>query len=221
MGRGTASLTDDNKRHIQRFVQRFAERNPQIVAIRRLSLEFTDIVKRRAHQALASWLRQAQTSGVPEMQRFAAKHWPRLRCRTCCTTHTLQQQYRRGPCQSAQVPQAPNVWPRRLPTAAYSRVESVLTCDMNLHTKCGRATSKLLLTGNAGLVCTQCGICQPTRRKWLRRYIVKWLSAPLLFRRHEPQPWQVDKVGTVKCHQRIAVLDRLCSDPQIIVARPW
>ncbi|WP_235090426.1 ISL3 family transposase [Mycetohabitans sp. B3] len=72
MGRGTASLPDNNKRHIEHFVQRLGERNPQIVAIRRLSLEFTDIVKRRAHQALASWLRQAQASGVPEMQRFAA-----------------------------------------------------------------------------------------------------------------------------------------------------
>ncbi|PPB84018.1 MULTISPECIES: transposase [Mycetohabitans] len=72
MGRGTASLTNDDKRHIERFVQRLGERNPQIVAIRRLSLEFTDMVKRRAHQALASWLRQAQASGVPEIQRFAA-----------------------------------------------------------------------------------------------------------------------------------------------------
>ncbi|WP_255779171.1 IS630 family transposase [Mycetohabitans sp. B8] len=56
----------------QRFVQRLAEHNPQIASIRRLSLEFTDMVKRRAHQALASWLRQAQASGVPERQRFAA-----------------------------------------------------------------------------------------------------------------------------------------------------
>ncbi|WP_443193606.1 transposase [Mycetohabitans sp. B46] len=31
-----------------------------------------DDQKRRAHEALASWLRQAQASGVPEMQRFAA-----------------------------------------------------------------------------------------------------------------------------------------------------
>ncbi|WP_338861955.1 ISL3 family transposase [Mycetohabitans rhizoxinica] len=72
MGRGAAALTDDNKRHVQRFVQRLAKQNPQIATIRRLSLEFTDMVKRRAHQALASWLRQAQASSVPEMQRFAA-----------------------------------------------------------------------------------------------------------------------------------------------------
>ncbi|MFP3616864.1 helix-turn-helix domain-containing protein, partial [Paraburkholderia sp. SIMBA_050] len=25
-------------------------------------------------------------------------------------------------------------------------------------------------TGNAGLVCTRCGISRPTLRKWLRRY---------------------------------------------------
>lgn len=90
MDRGTAALTDDKERHIERLVQRLAERNSQITAIQRLSLQFTNIVKRRAHQALASWLRQAQASGVPEMQRFAAKHWARLRCRTRCTAHTLQ-----------------------------------------------------------------------------------------------------------------------------------
>ncbi|WP_146064017.1 hypothetical protein [Mycetohabitans endofungorum] len=39
MGRGTASLTNDNKRHVQRFVQRLGERNPQIATIRRLSLD--------------------------------------------------------------------------------------------------------------------------------------------------------------------------------------
>ncbi|MCG1055980.1 transposase [Mycetohabitans sp. B5] len=72
VGRGTAALINGDKRHVQRFVQRLAEQNPQIATIRRLSLEFTDMVKRRAHQALASWLRQAQASGVPEMQRFAA-----------------------------------------------------------------------------------------------------------------------------------------------------
>jgi transposase len=41
------------------------------VPIRRLSLEFTDMVKHRAHEALASWLRQAQACGVPQMRQFA------------------------------------------------------------------------------------------------------------------------------------------------------
>jgi transposase len=65
-------LTDDDKRHVERFVQRLAERSPQISTIRRLSLEFVDMVKRRAHDALAGWLRQARASGVSEMRRFAA-----------------------------------------------------------------------------------------------------------------------------------------------------
>ncbi|MEJ2767080.1 transposase [Mycetohabitans sp. B46] len=72
MCRGTAALTNDDKRHVQRFVQRLAKHNPQRTTIRRRSLAFTDMVKRRAHQALASWLRQAQASGVPEMQWLAA-----------------------------------------------------------------------------------------------------------------------------------------------------
>ncbi|MCF2134465.1 MULTISPECIES: hypothetical protein [Burkholderiaceae] len=66
------SLTDDDKQHIERFVQQLGERNPQIVAVRLLSLEFTDMVKRRTHDALASWLRQMQASGVPETRRFSA-----------------------------------------------------------------------------------------------------------------------------------------------------
>ncbi|WXK40745.1 transposase (plasmid) [Mycetohabitans rhizoxinica] len=41
MGLGTAALTNDDKRHVQRFVQRLAEQNPQIATIRRLSLEWT------------------------------------------------------------------------------------------------------------------------------------------------------------------------------------
>ncbi len=90
MDRGTAALTSGDKRHVQRLVQRLAEQTPQIATIRQLPLEFTDMVKHRTHQTLASWLRQAQASGVPEMQRFAAKHWARLRCRTRCTAHTLQ-----------------------------------------------------------------------------------------------------------------------------------
>jgi hypothetical protein len=40
------------------------------VPIRRLSLEFTDMVKHRAHEALASWLRQTQACGVPQMRQF-------------------------------------------------------------------------------------------------------------------------------------------------------
>jgi transposase len=72
LGRDTTSLTDGDKRHIERFVKRLGEQNPQIAAIQRLSLEFADMVKRRAHEALAGWLRQAQASGVPEMRRFAA-----------------------------------------------------------------------------------------------------------------------------------------------------
>lgn len=71
LGRATATLTDDDKRHVERFVLQLAERNPQIATIRRLSLEFVDIVKRRAHKALPSWIRQAQASGGPEMRRLA------------------------------------------------------------------------------------------------------------------------------------------------------
>ncbi|RKP46476.1 transposase [Trinickia fusca] len=71
LGRAMAALTDGDKRHVERLVQQLAERNPQIATIRRLSVEFVDIVKHRAHNALASWLRQAQASGVPEMLRFA------------------------------------------------------------------------------------------------------------------------------------------------------
>ncbi|MCG1043618.1 transposase [Mycetohabitans sp. B8] len=72
MCRGTAVLTDDDKRHVQRFVQRLGEHNPQIATIRRLSREFTDRVKRRAHQALASWLRQALYQKCSGLQRALA-----------------------------------------------------------------------------------------------------------------------------------------------------
>ena len=71
LGRATAQLAENDKRHIERFVQRLAERSPQIATLRRLSLEFVDVIRRRAHEALASWLRQAQASDVPEMRRFA------------------------------------------------------------------------------------------------------------------------------------------------------
>lgn len=71
LGRRGSALTDDDGKYVKRFVQRLINRSPQIATIRQLALEFTDMIKRRAYDTLACWIRKAQASGVPEIRRFA------------------------------------------------------------------------------------------------------------------------------------------------------
>jgi len=102
------------------IVEVLKEASPDFVRMRALAIRFRGVLRGGSADKLEDWIRDAKSSGVYAMQRFAQMIQRDISAIRNAVVTPWEQWANRGPDQSAQNPETRNVWPCRCRIASRS-----------------------------------------------------------------------------------------------------
>ena len=112
----------EERRRREQFVERLCALCSEVQTAQTLALEFTRLVRERTADGFAPWLEKVAASDLPELKAFAqglVQDKAAVEAALSLSwSNGVEQRSGGGAGQPSQVPQAPDVWPRRVRVAA-------------------------------------------------------------------------------------------------------